>query len=74
MPHIHIKYFPVGLTQEVIETLVSHLNQVVGQAFNCSEGVISIALEPITPESWQAQGYQPEIINRSALLVKRPNY
>ena len=74
MPHINIKFFPVPLTEETEQQLVSELTDAVTTAFGCSSDVVSIALEPVEEQRWQAAVYQPEIIDRRHLLRKVPNY
>jgi len=74
MPHINIKYFPVPLSQEQKDTLVTSLTNAARNAFGCDAGVISIALEPIGGDAWNEQVYIPEIKQRKQLLCKVPNY
>ncbi|MDQ1742207.1 MAG: hypothetical protein QOE23_546 [Pseudonocardiales bacterium] len=74
MPHVNIKHFPVPLTDEQQGRLVSALTAAVRNAFDCDEGVISIALEPVEQEAWHERVYLPEIVNRKQLLHKVPNY
>jgi 4-oxalocrotonate tautomerase len=74
MPHLSIKHFPTALSVESKAALVATLTQAVRQAFGCPENVISIALEPVDPEAWHSQVYDPEILQKSALLCKQPNY
>ncbi|RBQ14583.1 hypothetical protein DP939_39800 [Spongiactinospora rosea] len=74
MPHITIKHFPADLTQEQEDTLLAKVTDAVTGAFGVGEGVVSIALEPVAPEAWDEQVYQPEIAGRRHLLRKKPSY
>jgi phenylpyruvate tautomerase PptA (4-oxalocrotonate tautomerase family) len=74
MPHVNIKHFPTPLTDDQQVRLVSALTAAVQNAFDCDEGVISIALEPVEQEVWHERVYLPEIVNRKQLLHKVPNY
>ncbi|QDY08157.1 MULTISPECIES: tautomerase family protein [unclassified Micromonospora] len=74
MPHINIKFFPVDLHRDTEQQLVDELTEAVTAAFGCSPNVVSIALEPVEEQRWQAQVYQPEIVERQHLLRKVPNY
>ncbi|MBB5019328.1 amino acid adenylation domain-containing protein [Chitinivorax tropicus] len=74
MPHINIKHFPVELGNSQRAQLVDALTKAVQTAFGCEAGVISIALEPVTPENWSEQVYDPEIKGRQSLLCKHPSY
>jgi amino acid adenylation domain-containing protein len=74
MPHVNIKYFPVGLSDEQQSELVSAVTKAVTHAFGCDEGAVSIAFEPVDKEVWNEEVYLPEIVNRRHILGKVPNY
>ncbi|MGI5502622.1 tautomerase PptA [Lentzea sp. CA-135723] len=74
MPHVNIKHFPAVLNEEQASELVSAITEAVTKAFGCKEDVVSIALEPVEPETWQDQVYAPEIVQRHHLLHKTPSY
>jgi len=74
MPHVNVKHFPAPLTEEQASELVASITEAVTRAFGCDEGVVSIALEPVDPQTWQEQVYEPEIVDRKELLLKTPNY
>jgi 4-oxalocrotonate tautomerase len=74
MPHVSIKHFPADLTQEQENALVSAITDAVTGAFGVDEGVVSVALQPVPPESWHELVYQPEIIDRRHQLRKAPSY
>jgi phenylpyruvate tautomerase PptA (4-oxalocrotonate tautomerase family) len=74
VPHVNIKHFPVRLTAEKESALVSAITEAVQEAFDCPEGVVSIAVEPVAPEVWTEQVYTPEIVDRGHLLRKPPDY
>jgi 4-oxalocrotonate tautomerase len=74
MPHVNIKHFPTELSEERQSELVLAVTQAVRNAFGCDEGVISIALEPVTKDDWNELVYGPEIEQRRDLLRKIPSY
>ncbi|SDP26159.1 tautomerase family protein [Lentzea jiangxiensis] len=74
MPHVNIKHFPAPLTEEQASELVATITEAVTRAFGCDEGVVSIALEPVSQKAWQEQVYAPEILQRRELLRKTPTY
>ncbi|WP_055477902.1 tautomerase family protein [Sphaerimonospora mesophila] len=74
MPHVSIRHFPAELTPEQESSLVAAVTRAVKDAFGCDEGVVSIALEAVEPDVWNEQVYLPEIVARSHLLRKTPNY
>ena len=74
MPHVNIKHFPKPLNEEQQAQLAAAITQAVKTAFQCDEGVVSIALEPVEKEAWNERVYAPELVNRKSLLLKPPNY
>lgn len=53
MPYVDIKCFP--RTQEMREDIVEKINQVLIDAWGCPPETISISLEEVAPENWDAQ-------------------
>lgn len=74
MPHINIKHYPLDLDDEARRLLTEELTRTVARAFQCQPSVISIALEPVAEQEWAARVYRPEIVGRSELLCKSPEY
>jgi 4-oxalocrotonate tautomerase len=74
VPHVNIKHFPVALSDEQQARLVTVITRVVQDTFECDEGVISIALEPVEAAAWTELVYTPEIVARGELLRKAPAY
>jgi 4-oxalocrotonate tautomerase len=74
MPHVNIKHFPVSLSEQQEAALVAEVTAAVTRAMSCDDGVVSIALEPVSQESWNERVYAPEIVTRAHLLRKRPSY
>ncbi len=74
MPHININHFPQTPTDQEKQEFAEAITSAVQQLLGIGEGAISIALEPIDKEHWDEQVYKPEIVRRSDLLIKRPDY
>jgi 4-oxalocrotonate tautomerase len=74
VPHVNIKYFDTPLSGDQVSTLVTAVADAVRAAFDCDDGVVSVALEPIEPARWDERVYRPEIVGRRDLLRKLPNY
>ncbi|KHO16621.1 hypothetical protein NT90_04640 [Acinetobacter baumannii] len=74
MPHVNIKYFERQITDDQKEDINNTISKLLQSIFECDDEVISIALEPIHPKKWKSEVYLPEIINRSNLLNKVPQY
>jgi 4-oxalocrotonate tautomerase len=73
MPHINIKHFP-SLTEEQHIALATSITEVITKVVGCDESVVSIAVEPVTPEAWDKKVYIPEIIDKKDTLIKTPDY
>ena len=53
MPYVDIKCFP--RTEEMRKDIVEKINTVLQEAWGCPAETISISLEEVTPENWDAQ-------------------
>ncbi|MBU2060310.1 MAG: tautomerase family protein [Bacteroidetes bacterium] len=73
MPHIHIKHFP-SISDEQKCSFSVRLSTLISEVFNCSEDVVSIALEEVEPDVWHEKVYQPDIVSKRNLLFKSPCY
>ena len=74
MPHVNIKLYPIEVTEDQKTSQVTALTKALQDNLGCSEGAVSIALEGIEPADWKEKVYNPEIVGRSDLLLKQPNY
>ncbi|NJP45273.1 tautomerase family protein [Actinacidiphila epipremni] len=74
MPHVTIEHFPAALTPEQQARLVERVTAAVQDAFGVEERAVSIDLEPVAAEEWDARVYQPKIAARRDRLVKTPGY
>lgn len=54
MPHIDIKCFPRALDEQQKAALAADITDVIIRHLNSKDSSISIALQQIQPESWQA--------------------
>lgn len=74
MPHVNIKHFPVEMTQDQKSALVEAVTAAALAAFRCPEHAISIAVEPVEADAWKDTVYDPEIMGRQEILLRRPGY
>jgi 4-oxalocrotonate tautomerase len=40
----------------------------------CSESVVSVAIEEVTPQAWAEAVYRPDILAKPETLVREPGY
>jgi 4-oxalocrotonate tautomerase len=73
MPHVTVKHFPATLAPDQAAALSNALTAAITAAFGCPDTVVSIALQPVRPEAWGEQVYEPEIAGCDSLL-KQPRY
>jgi phenylpyruvate tautomerase PptA (4-oxalocrotonate tautomerase family) len=56
------------LTEEKRKDIVEKINQVLIDAWGCPQEAISISLEEVTPENWDAQVKVPEMDARDETM------
>ncbi|GAC66899.1 AMP-binding protein [Gordonia soli] len=74
MPHVAIKHFPASFTDTELNGFVEQLSALVRSTFQVDDSAVSVSLEAIQQEQWDADVYQPEIVHRKEFLVKAPGY
>ena len=73
MPHVTVKIAP-GRTEEQKTLLASAIVQDLVAIANVREENVSVAIEEVTPEDWDAMVYQPEILPNRDKLYEKPAY
>jgi 4-oxalocrotonate tautomerase len=63
MPYVDIKCFPRN--EEMRRDIVEKINQVLIDAWGCKPETISISLEEVEPENWDAQVKETEMDARA---------
>lgn len=74
MPHVIIKHFPKDLDEEARARLAARVSEAVREAFGVREGAVSIGLEPVEREEWDAEVYRPDIAGARERLIQFPDY
>jgi 4-oxalocrotonate tautomerase len=74
LPHLNIKYFPCPLSGEERTALAGELTETIATRLRVSPDVVSISLEEIEPEQWQAAVVGPELEAHPERVIKHPNY
>ncbi|MCX8992452.1 tautomerase PptA [Citrobacter portucalensis] len=73
MPHVDIKCFPRSLTDEQITALAADITEVIIRHLQSKDSSVSVALNEVEPEAWQAV-WDKEIVPQMARLIKKPGY
>jgi 4-oxalocrotonate tautomerase len=73
MPHVIIKLWP-GKSEEQKTRLAEEIVKDVTKVLNYGEESVSVAIEEVAPEDWAEKIYQPDIVNYSEKLYKKPGY
>jgi 4-oxalocrotonate tautomerase len=73
MPHVIVKLWP-GKSEEQKTRLVLEIVKDVTKVLNYGEESVSVAIEEVEPQDWAEKVYQPDIVNNSERLYKKPGY
>ncbi len=71
MPHVIVKLFP-GRTKATKQRLAEAITRDVVAIAGCTQDTVSVAIEEIPSEEWDARVRQPEILARQDILYKHP--
>jgi 4-oxalocrotonate tautomerase len=73
MPHIIVKLWP-GKSEQHKVRLAEEIVKDVTKVLNYGEESVSVAIEEVAPQDWTKRVYQPDIVNNSEKLYKKPGY
>ena len=73
MPHVIVKLWP-GKSEEQKTRLAEEIVKDVTKVLNYGEESVSVAIEEVAPEGWAEKVYQPDIVNNSEKLYKKPGF
>ena len=73
MPHVIVKLWP-GKSEEQKVRLAEEFVKDVTKVLNYGEESVSVAIEEVEPQDWAEKVYQPDIVNNSEKLYKKPGY
>ena len=73
MPHVIVKLWP-GKSEQQKVRLAEEIVKDVTKVLNYGEESVSVAIEEVEPQDWAEKLYQPDIVNNSERLYKRPGY
>jgi 4-oxalocrotonate tautomerase len=73
MPHVVVKLWP-GKSEEQKMRLADEIGKDLTKVLNYGEESVSVAIEEVEPRDWAEKVYQPDIVNNSEKLYKKPGY
>jgi 4-oxalocrotonate tautomerase len=73
VPHIIVKLWP-GKSEQQKVRLADEIVKDVTKVLNYGEESVSVAIEEVEPQDWDERVYQPDIVNNSERLYKKPGY
>jgi 4-oxalocrotonate tautomerase len=73
MPHVIVKPW-FGKSEEQKARLAEEIVKDVTKVLNYGEESVSVAIEEVEPQDWAEKVYQPDIVNNSEKLYKKPGY
>jgi 4-oxalocrotonate tautomerase len=73
MPHVIVKLWP-GKSEQQKVRLAEEIVKDVTKVLNYAEESVSVSIEEVEPQDWAEKVYQPDIINNSEKLYKKPGY
>ena len=73
MPHVDIKCFPRDLIEEEKAALATDITEVIIRHLQSKESSVSVALNEVEPDAWQAV-WDAEIAPQMTRLIKKPGY
>jgi 4-oxalocrotonate tautomerase len=73
MPHVIVKLWP-GKSEPQKVRLAEEIVKDVMKVLSYGEESVSVAIEEVEPQDWAEKVYQPDIVNNSEKLYKKPGY
>ena len=73
MPHVIVKLWP-GKSEEQKRRLAEEIAKDVMGVLNSKDESISVAFEEVPADEWKDKVYTPDIIEKPALVYKKPGY
>jgi 4-oxalocrotonate tautomerase len=73
MPHVIVKLWP-GKSEQQKTRLAEEIVKDVMSVLNYGEESVSVAIEEVPAQDWAEKVYEPDIVNNSEKLYKKPGY
>ena len=73
MPHVIVKLWP-GKSEQQKTQLAEEIVKDVMKVLNYGAESVSVAIEEVPARDWAEKVYEPDIVNNSKKLYKKPGY
>ena len=73
MPHVIVKLWP-GKSEQQKRRLAEAIVKDVMNVLNYGEESVSVAIEEVSARDWAGKVYEPDIVENSEQLYKKPGY
>lgn len=73
MPHVIVKLWP-GKSEQQKTRLAQKITEDVMSTLGYGEESVSVALEEVGPQDWKEKVYEPDIMQKTKNLYKKPGY
>jgi 4-oxalocrotonate tautomerase len=73
MPHVIVKLWP-GKSDDQKKRLSDIITNGVTDTLGYGADAVSVAFEEVSPDAWERQVYEPDILGEWDHLTKRPGY
>lgn len=74
MPHINIKCYPKGLSEQALQTFADNLTAFASERLNTPKEFITIAYTEIPADEWKEKVWDAEIQPSRDHLLRKPEY
>ncbi|TCP90090.1 4-oxalocrotonate tautomerase [Cricetibacter osteomyelitidis] len=74
MPHINIKCYPKGLSEQELQAFADELTALASERLNTPKEYITIAYTEIPAEEWKEKVFDAEIQPNRTALLRQPEY
>ena len=73
MPHVNVRLYP-GRTEEQKRALTERIVEAFRETMGIDAKWVSLVIEEVAPEDWDATVVEPEIRAKDDALYKKPDY
>lgn len=74
MPHINIKCYPKGLSEQQLQSFADELTTLASERLATPKEYITIAYSEIPADEWKDKVYDQEIKPHADTLLRKPEY